>query len=526
MALDARRRRLIVILVVLAAAGGWRLSQQRAPRRAAPADRPAASAPSTWQAGTLRFQSCTVGKANTQSGAAGWCTRFEVPEDRGRPEGRRISLRVAVIRSTAEQPAADWLVFLDGGPGGAATDDFPQLRAAFADMARRRHILLVDQRGTGGSNALACEDATQSEHLDADAAVVDRRNRIVVDHLKLRLGRCLAALRSRADPAQYTTAAAVDDLEAVRQALGSPRFDLVGVSYGTRVAQQYARAYPEAVRSIVLDSAVPNALYLGNDHARNLESSLKAQFARCSADSACAGRFGDPYARLHELRRRLQQQPVQAAARDPLSHEAFTRPFGAGDLASTARLFAYSPLTAALLPLGVDAALKGDVTPLLSQEKLIIDVVAERLTDGVGLSVACAEDVDGLKHEPADEDTLLGTSLVDYIVHACETWPRGARRADFHAPFQSRAPLLVLAGEFDPVTPVRYGADILRNLGAGANARLLTLKGQGHGVMSAGCMPRLLGEFIDSLQPAQLNAGCLDRLGYVPAFLGYSGAAP
>jgi pimeloyl-ACP methyl ester carboxylesterase len=141
----------------------------------------------------------------------------------------------------------------------------------------------------------------------------------------------------------------------------------------------------------------------------------------------------------------------------------------------------------------------------------------------MGLSVMCAEDADSLRHNPADDESMLGNSLVDVVTRACQTWPRGLRRSDFHAPFQTAAPVLVLAGEFDPVTPMRYGEEIVRPL---ANARLLKVKGRGHGVMSAGCMPRLLSQFIDELLPAKLDASCLDRLGYVPAFLGYSGAGP
>src|SRR5690606_13994854 len=99
---------------------------------------------------------------------------------------------------------------------------------------------------------------------------------------------CLEALADKADPRFYTTTDAVADLEALRQTLGGPKFNLVGVSYGTRVAQQYLKRHPEGVRSIVLDSPVPNELVLGVEFGRNLDDALKAQFARCQADADCA----------------------------------------------------------------------------------------------------------------------------------------------------------------------------------------------------------------------------------------------
>src|SRR5664279_3812178 len=97
-----------------------------------------------------------------------------------------------------------------------------------------------------------------------------------------RLQACVARLAARAAPQFYTTSVAVRDLEALREALGGARLNLLGISYGTRVAQQYARRYPQAVRTVVLDSAVPNELALGAEHARNLEDALRA----CSAPSA------------------------------------------------------------------------------------------------------------------------------------------------------------------------------------------------------------------------------------------------
>jgi pimeloyl-ACP methyl ester carboxylesterase len=309
----------------------------------------------------------------------------------------------------------------------------------------------------------------------------------------------------------------------VRQALGAPQLDLIGVSYGTRVAQQYARRYPAAVRSIVLDSAVPNPLALGSEHAGNLEAALKARFATCTHTEPCRQKFGDPYRSLIELRDRLRRAPQTLTARDPVSFAPQPYTFGEDDLAGTVRLFMYSPITAALLPLSISEALHGNFQPLLGQQQLAIDSVSERLTDGVGLSVACAEDADLLAPRPEDAATLLGNSLLDFQRAGCEVWHHGTRPADFHEPFTGALPTLLLAGEYDPVTPPRYASAIASGL---PNSRVLLLKGQGHGVMAIGCAPRLVDEFIEHLEPGRLDARCLEALGDTPAFLDFNGAAP
>ena len=150
---------------------------------------------------------------------------------------------------------------------------------ALAPLRKRHHILLVDQRGTGASNPLDCEDDLTLEGDKPDRrAVPPALGDAAAQQAATR--RCLAALAPRAAPQFYATTDAVRaDLEAVRQALGGHALDLVGVSYGTRVAQQYRVRYPQAVRSIVLDSPVPNRVALLSEHARNLEAALQQRLA-------------------------------------------------------------------------------------------------------------------------------------------------------------------------------------------------------------------------------------------------------
>ncbi|MFI4969663.1 MAG: alpha/beta fold hydrolase, partial [Lysobacterales bacterium] len=215
--------------------------------------------------GTLVFAACELGQRNSAATTAAFCAPFRVPENWDRPDGRRIDLRLALIRSSAPLAARDLVVLLAGGPGQAATEVWPRSAPGFAALLEHRNVLLLDQRGTGGSHALACAD----DPTDFESATV---NSIDLAQVRRQTRACLDEVAKTADPAQYTTSAALPDLEALRQALGAPQFDLVGVSYGTRVAQQYLRRYPDAVRSVVLDSAVPNELVLGAEFSIDLDA--------------------------------------------------------------------------------------------------------------------------------------------------------------------------------------------------------------------------------------------------------------
>jgi pimeloyl-ACP methyl ester carboxylesterase len=406
-------------------------------------------------------------------------------------------------------------VLLAGGPGQAATEVWPQAAGGFASLLEHRNVLLLDQRGTGGSHALRCKDSPEDE--TADAAGID------FDKLRARTRACLDEVAHDADPAQYTTTVALRDLEAVRQALGAPRCNLVGVSYGTRVAQQYLRRYPDGVRSVVLDSAVPNELVLGAEFATNLDDALKAQFAVCTQTPSCAKAFGDPYASLYRLRDALAANPPKVDFRGPRDAMPQNKTFNAPTFANVVRMFAYTADTAALLPLAIERGLQHDYAPLLAQASLLTDELSGLGGSGMQLSVICAEDVDLLADRPQDAHLILGDDMPKAWRAQCEIWPRGTRPADFHAPIQSDKPVLILGGAFDPVTPPRYAEQIAKGL---PNSRVLIARGQGHSVMGSGCLPRLVGRFVADLDPAHLDAGCIADFAATPAFIDFNGAAP
>lgn len=483
---------------------------------AAPVDTKEPSQPArTWHRGSLSFTPCELGRPGSGARAQAWCSTFDVPENRDDPHGRHIRLKLAIARSDAQVPEPDLVTLLAGGPGEAATEAWVLEAPAFAEVRKHHDVLLLDQRGTGGSNPLSCKGAEKTS--DQNTLTLD------LDKVRKDVAACLGEVKQKADPRYYTTTVAVQDLEDVRKALGSPSLDLVGVSYGTRMAQHYLKHYPNSVRSVVLDSVVPNQAILGEDFAGNLDDALKRDFAYCTAVPACKQRFGDSMQTLYQLRDALRANPHKVNFRDPETYETVERPLSEFALASVVRMFAYQPETAALLPLSINAAAHGDVGPLLGQAKILSGDLSGDMNNGMSMSVICSEDADLLQPRPQDQNTILGNHLIDAIKAQCDVWPHGVRPDDFHAPLKSDKPILMLSGELDPVTPPRYGTQILPGL---SNGRQLIFKGQGHSLLGRGCMPQLLGKFIDTPDPKQLDASCLDKLGETPAFIDFNGALP
>src|SRR5690606_19923307 len=188
-----------------------------------------------------------------------------------------------------------------------------------------------------------------------------------------------------------------------------------------------------------------------------------------------------------------------------------------------ARMYAYTPMAASILPLLIHEGAQGRYDGLMALSKMLEDSLSEQMAYGMQLSVICSEDADGLRNDPDMESSLLGNVLVEGLVAQCQAWPKGERPDDFHRPLASDVPALLLSGELDPVTPPAYAAQVAEHL---PNARALVLRGQGHNVIGAGCMPRLFAEFLDTADAGALDVDCLDKLAYTRPFSGFNGWGP
>jgi pimeloyl-ACP methyl ester carboxylesterase len=437
------------------------------------------------------------------------------PENPDAPQGRRIGLAVALIPAES-QTESDPIVFIAGGPGQSILEAYPMLHPAIDDARRSRNVLLVDARGTGRSRPLQCSEMLELEGSIAGDAEDPALLRSLTE-------RCRDRLAKEADLRFYGTAEHVRDLDLLRRTVGVEQFNLVGVSYGTRVAQQFAARYPKHTRTVTLDSIAPNTLVLGQEHAVNLDAAIRKQFARCLADGACKRNIGDPAALLAQVRSRLQAGDLAPVRyRDPTNGEWREEVPRFGHLSALLRFYAYRPESAALLPLILHDAAEGRYETLMSQARALSGDIGDSIALGMHLSVSCTEDPE-LTVRAADADTILGNSIAEFLQTQCAVWPKGKRDPDFRKPLSGDLPVLAISGEFDPVTPPRYGDEVVKTLPKG---RHLILPGQGHSVLTTGCMPKLFAQFLETADAKGLDVECLKRLKAAPPFAGNYGWEP
>jgi pimeloyl-ACP methyl ester carboxylesterase len=429
----------------------------------------------------LALTPCQLSHPLAPARVAARCGTLEVPEDRARSGGRKIALAVSVIDAGSPKAEPDPVFVLAGGPGQAIRDVFPALAPAFARISRTRALVLVDQRGTGGSGRLSCPALDAPERVLGDPA----RELAAVAACARTLG---------VDLERFRTDDFVADLEAVRAALGVERVNVVGFSYGTRAALAWQRA-------------------------------LDLLFARCAADPPCAKSFPGPAASLRALRDRLEREPSRVRTRHPLTGAPLEATFGVDQLRAVVSAFLYQAETAAVLPPMLDAAASGDLGPLAAQGVAATADLEAGLSRPLQLSVLCAEDVPFAAPGPAGEGAgpFLGRSVRDAFRKVCAAWPVAPVPPAWRAPSRSEVPALLLSGEADPVTPPRW-AELLA--GELPNARHVVLAGQGHGVFSRGCVPRLVADFLEAGSAGGLDLACAATIRPPPVFVDLLGGAP
>lgn len=423
------------------------------------------------------------------------CGTHRVFEDRAAQRGRAIDLKVAVIPALRREGADDPLFLLAGGPGQGATKYGPLIPAAFREVRKSRDIVLVDLRGTGGSNPLACDlgDPLRIEEFDA--------------------GPCLKKLKG--DPRLYTTEPAMDDLDDVRAALGYEKINLWGGSYGTRAALVYARRHPDRVRSVVLDGAAPFEISLPLHNAWGAQRALDRLLADCAAERECRS----AYPRLREeLDEVLSSLPVRASLRHPRTGKPIETTITRGGFGSGLRGMLYTPAHASLVPWVIHSARQGDFAPFATLSLETAAWSTETMSLGLTLSVLCSEDVNRIRDESAVRGTFLGNFEIQAWRRMCASWPRGPMPAIDGPPLSM--PALILSGDLDPVTPPRWGEVMKSHF---SKAMHVVVPGAAHNTSTTGCVPDLIARFLDQ---KPIDASCVRKIRRPPFVIDPSGTAP
>jgi pimeloyl-ACP methyl ester carboxylesterase len=429
--------------------------------------------------GRLQLHSCVVQDVRAR------CATLLVPEDRTAPRGLQIGLRVVVVPAAAPPVAPDAFTYLAGGPGGAATAAVPAALTFWIGIHEHHDMVFVDQRGTGGSHDLECPDPNRQ---------------LRPAQLRAYVRTCLATLH--ADPANYGTRVAMDDLEAVRSALGYESFDVYGTSYGATAAQVFLAAHPHSVRTVVLDGGTLLGIPFFSRFASNGERAVDALAAHCRAVPACRRAFPRWRAQLDGLIARWNAHPVTSGS---------VRVTG-DDLAGIVQSLTLDDRGAALVPFLVTRLARGDLGALRDH------VGGGPTRQVVFWAIWCNEPWVGLDAKGPWHSYLDGYTVSDLASsnRACSLFPKHDEPAGAWRTPHSNVPLLALVGGADPQDPIGNLTGLSR---AFPNGRAVVVPGLGHAIGQYGCLGDLVARFVARGSAARLDASCVRGIATAPFVL-------
>ncbi|MCS6176140.1 alpha/beta hydrolase [Shewanella baltica] len=423
------------------------------------------------------------------------CGFVTVPENPNKPDGKQIQVHYVVLPAVKNVNHEEALLAIAGGPGQSAIDNAAGFDAMLSKVRQQRDILLIDQRGTGRSNLLTCDEGAQSPlSFDDDNADTLAETQ-----------KCLAKID--ADVTQYGSLNAIKDFEAVRQHLGYKKLHVYGISYGTRMAQLYMRLYPAHLATVTLDGIVPmqqSVLEIG----ASIDRGFDLLFKDCQETAACHTQFPELKAEFDQVAASLAKAPVMENVYDPVTGEKTMLTMTRGKFYGSIRMALYQANVRALVPHAIHQAAKHNFQPILGLYSLTIDNAGMAM--GMHASVVCGEDMHRITPAMREQaqHSFMGKTMLEGLEATCEVWKVPAVDDSFSEPISSDIPTLLLSGEIDPATPPSWGELAMEKL---TNAKHFVAPYATHGVAYQSCANNLIADLVRSGSVKDLDGECLKK---------------
>ena len=390
------------------------------------------------------------------------CGYVTLPIDYDDPAGKQMELYYTIIHSPDPDP--DPLVYLVGGPGSSGThlllSSYEKYLRAFQPQ---RDIVVIDQRGTGMSEpSLYCREA-----LYRQDDILESGHEQHAELLLELLTDCHDRLEGRDTAFEtYHSANNARDVTNALLAMGYERWNLVGVSYGSRLALAMMRDYPDYLRSVILDSVYPPQADIYIDVYRSGARAMDALFDACADSPACRSRYPNLRETFLRLYDQLNDMPLLAAYKPPKMRELLIEISGFR-LYDWVFSWLYDMDAIRLIPKMIFELSRGKTSNAAPMGALFEQTNAA-ISLGMHYSVQCQEEYGSNPQRDFNSLAEGNPRLREFLKYPvegpatlarlCEMWGKQPRPASANLPVRSDVPTLLLSGRFDPITPPEYAA--------------------------------------------------------------------
>jgi pimeloyl-ACP methyl ester carboxylesterase len=420
--------------------------------------------------------------------------------------GRPIDLAVVVlIPPDVERAQRPPTVFVHGGPGFAVVDVWWSV--ALLNFAAEGPLVIFDHRAVGKSNPILCG------FLDTDDQTLDKLSPAELNTRTLSdAKKCIESLtKNPVDLAAYGSAGTVSDMEVLRKALKIEKWNVYGVSYGTTVTLAYIAAHPDRVRAAVIDSVYPPEMPSFSSIVPDGMSAIDAMNRICQSQPRCKARFGDLRTLFDEAVVALEKAPHTVRVVDPATGRVTTRHISSSTLFALVQGRALQTAVWPIVPLMMADARDGNPSSVLNTAFSDLLYELTLVSNGAYLATECLErapfdSTADLKSQAARWPNIARAASVETYFEACALWP-AKRSQNWSTPAAVAPPLLVVGGEWDPVTPAAQARATAESLGP--KAQLLIAPKAAHGVtMYDACTEGIVTSFFKT-PDTKLDFSCV-----------------
>lgn len=424
------------------------------------------------------------------------CGTLVVPQNRRQTDGTMLRLAVSVVHAPGSNPAPDPLLYLSGGPGSPAVNGTVGLARSYARFMGNRDLIVFDQRGTGFSHpSLVCPEINQV----GDRLIEEGLSRIEKVHAEAEaLLQCHGRLVSQGvDTTAYSSAASAADMEDLRQALGYAQWNIYAISYGTRLALTAMRDYPASIRSVILDSTYPLQTNLYTAMPYGIDRAFRMLFNNCAASPACNAAYPNLEQVFYATVARMNAAPVTIQVRHPRTGATIVRAISGDDVIDN--LFRMTYRTAELpgLPQFIYDTANGRYATLARFESDRLDrMFGGSFSQGMYFAVQCNEEIPFATLEEMQAQaaayphlqSFFGSVMefTEHIYRLCTVYGVQTPDPRENEPVMSDIPTLLLAGEYDPITPPDWAPLAAQTL---SRSYVYQFPATGHAVISRGACP-------------------------------------
>ncbi|PHN05369.1 alpha/beta fold hydrolase [Flavilitoribacter nigricans] len=402
---------------------------------------------------------------------------LEVLENRSRPKGRTIEIPVYIFQSRSTDPKPDPIIYTVGGPGASTMPSAPYMN--YYQYLDERDFILIEQRGNYYAKPhLDCPEWSKAVYTsnlpDFDPGESDSLFERAAKACRQQL------TAAGIDLNQYNTNAIAADINDLVEVLDIEQYNLLTISYSTKIAQVLMRDYPRRIRSVVMDSPLPLAVNYDEESVGNLLRSVGALLYDCASDPACEAAFPDLKERFYRYLREKTRHPLEVSVPHPQSGKLETFRLQGKDLITV--FSSASTGTVNEVPYEINKLLNGDLRSLQEQLSALFEPAGSGAGMGMRLSVWCAEeypfnDYGRIKAETNRFPEVASLSPAVFDASICDIWGVEKVPDQENQAIRSDIPVLLINGEYDNETPPQWAAAMQENL---SNSYHLIFKGWMH----------------------------------------------